>query len=95
MRACNPALQKAQLADVRADVHGLTGISKKAAQLDVVAVTEVTFQAAARWSTDLQACSETELCELPQVALVIAGTLRVVLRDGWHEDFSAGDVPGM
>ena len=42
-----------------------------------------------------KAYSGTGLCELPRVALVIAGTLRVVLRDGWHEDFSAGDVPGM
>src|SRR5437016_6210764 len=90
MRACNPTLQKAQLADVRAGVPGL--ICKKAAQLDVVAVTEVTFRAGAGWSKDLKAYSGTPLCELPQEALVITGTLRVALRDGSHEDFSAGDV---
>ena len=48
---------------MRAGVPGL--ISKKAAQLDVVAVTEVTFQAGARWSKDFKAYSGTELCELP------------------------------
>jgi hypothetical protein len=90
MRAYNPTVQKAHLADLRADVHGL--ICEKTAQLDGVAVTEVTFRAGARWSTDLKAYSGTELCELPHVALVIAGTLRIGLRDGLHEDFSAGDV---
>ena len=90
MPAYNPARQKAHLAGVRADVHGL--ISKKTAELDGVAVTEVTFQAGARWSNDLKAYAGTELCELPHVALVMAGTLRVVLRDGSQQDFSAGDV---
>ena len=46
MPTYNPTLQKGRLADVPADVHGL--ISKKTAQLDGVAVTEVTFQAGAR-----------------------------------------------
>jgi hypothetical protein len=90
MAAYNPSLQKARLADVEADVHGL--ISKKTAELDGVAVTEVTFQAGARWSNDLKPFAATELCELPHVALVTAGTLRVVLSDGSQEDFSAGDV---
>jgi hypothetical protein len=90
MAAYNPSLQKARLADVEADVHGL--ISKKTAELDGVAVTEVTFQAGARWSNDLKPFAGTELCELPHVALVTAGTLRVVLSDGSQEDFSAGDV---
>jgi hypothetical protein len=90
MAAYNPSLQKACLADVEADVHGL--ISKKTAELDGVAVTEVTFQAGARWSNDLRPFAGTELCELPHVALVTAGTLRVVLSDGSQEDFSAGDV---
>jgi quercetin dioxygenase-like cupin family protein len=90
MPAYNPAMQKAHLADVQADVHRL--ISKKNAELDGVAVTEVTFQAGARWSKDLSAHAGTELCELPHVALVMAGTLRVVLRDGSQQDFSAGDV---
>lgn len=90
MSTYNPAMQKARLADVPADVHGL--ISKKTAQLDGVAVTEVTFAAGAKWSQDLKAYAGTELCELPHVALVLAGTLRVALADGSQEDFSAGDV---
>jgi quercetin dioxygenase-like cupin family protein len=90
MPTYNPSMQRAHLAGVEADVHGL--ISKKTAQLDGVAVTEVTFQAGARWSKDLKPYAGTDLCELPHVALVTAGTLRVVLRDGSREDFSAGDV---
>jgi hypothetical protein len=90
MSSYNPALQKARLADIPADVHGL--ISKKTAELDGVAVTEVTFGAGAKWSQDLKAYAGTDLCELPHVALVTAGTLRVVLTDGSQEDFSAGEV---
>jgi len=90
MPTYNPALQKAHLADVQADAHGL--ISKKTAELDGVAVTEVTFQPGAKWSQDLKAYAGTDLCELPHVALVTAGTLRVVLRDGSREDFTTGDV---
>jgi quercetin dioxygenase-like cupin family protein len=90
MPAYNPAMQKARLAAVQADVHGL--ISKKTAELDGVAVTEVTFAPGARWSNDLKPYAGTELCELPHVALVTSGTLRVVLTDGSEEDFSAGDV---
>jgi hypothetical protein len=52
MPTYNPAMQKGRLADIPADVHGL--ISKKTAELDGVAVTEVTFQAGARWSQDLR-----------------------------------------
>jgi ethanolamine utilization protein EutQ (cupin superfamily) len=55
-------------------------------------VTEVTFQAGAKWSNDLKPHAGTDLCELPHVALVMTGTLRVVLSDGSQEDFSAGDV---
>ncbi len=47
MPTYNPAMQKARLADVQADAHGL--ISKKSAELDGVAVTEVTFEAGAGW----------------------------------------------
>ena len=90
MPTYNPTLQKGRLADVPADVHGL--ISKKTAELDGVAVTEVTFHPGARWSKDLKAYAGTDLCELPHVAPVPAGTLRVVLRDGSQEDFSAGEV---
>jgi hypothetical protein len=90
MATHNPAMQKARIADIPADVHGL--ISKKTAQPDGVAVTEVTFHPGAKWSKDLKAYAGTDLCELPHVALVTAGTLRVVLRDGSQEDFSAGEV---
>jgi hypothetical protein len=90
MPTYNPAMQKAHLADISPDVHGL--ISKRTAELDGVAVTEVTFQAGAQWSKDLKAYAGTDQCELPHVAVVIAGTLRVVLTDGSQEDFSAGDV---
>jgi hypothetical protein len=90
MATYNRAMQKARIADIPADVHGL--ISKKTAQLDGVAVTEVTFQPGARWSKDLKAYAGTDLCELPHVALVTGGTLRVLLRDGSQEDFSAGEV---
>src|ERR1700733_2084818 len=90
MPTYNPAMQKAHLNDIKPDVHGL--ISKRTAELDGVAVTEVTFQAGARWSKDLKAYAGTDQCELPHVAVVTAGTLRVVLSDGSQEDFSSGDV---
>ena len=90
MPTYNPSMQKVRIADIPADVHGL--ISKKTAELDGVAVTEVTFHAGARWSKDLKAYAGTDLCELPHVALVTTGTLRVLLRDGSQEDFSAGEV---
>ena len=80
MPTYNPAMQKAHLADINPDVHGL--ISKRTAELDGVAVTEVTSQAGARWSKDLKAYAGTDQCELPHVAVVTAGTLRVVLSDG-------------
>lgn len=86
----HPAMQKARLADVPQDVHGL--ISKRTAELEGVSVTEVTFGVGARWSNDLKAYAGTELCELPHVALVTAGTLAVKMTDGAEEEFSAGDV---
>jgi len=90
MPTYNPAMQKAHLAGVEADAHGL--ISKKTAELDGIAVTEVTFQVGAKWSKDLKEYAGTDQCELPHVALVTAETLRVVMKDGSQEDFSAGDV---
>ncbi len=90
MTAYNTQMQKASLGDVAAESHGL--ISKKTAELEGVAVTEVTFDVGAKWSTDLKVDAGTDLCELPHVALVTAGTLRVVMTDGSQEDFSAGDV---
>jgi hypothetical protein len=90
MSGYNPAMQKARLADVPLDVHGL--ISKRTATLDGVSVTEVTFGAGARWSNDLKDYAGTDLCQLPHVALVTSGTLAVTMTDGSHEEFSAGDV---
>jgi hypothetical protein len=90
MSGYNPAMQKARLADVPLDVHGL--ISKRTAELDGVAVTEVTFGVGARWSNDLKDYAGTDLCQLPHVALVIAGTLAVEMTDGTTDEFSAGDV---
>jgi hypothetical protein len=87
MPASNPAMHKACPAVLRADVHWLS--SKKTAERDGVAVT---FQPKARWPKDLKAYAGTELCELPPVALVMAGILRVVLRGSSQQDFSAGDV---
>jgi len=90
MPTYNTALQHAHLADVAPDVHGR--ISKRTAELDGVSVTEVTFGVGARWSQDLKDYAGTESCELPHVALVLDGTLRVVLDDGSAQDYAAGDV---
>lgn len=90
MSEYNPSMQKAHLGDVAADTHG--AITKRSAELDGVTVTEVTFGAGARWSKDLKDYAGTELCELPHVALVTAGTLAVRMSDGSEERFSAGDV---
>ncbi len=85
-----PSLQRARLTSVEPDVHGR--ISKRTAVLDGVSVTEVTFGVGARWSEDLKSYAGTEPCLLPHVALVLAGTLRVVADDGSREDYSAGDA---
>jgi hypothetical protein len=86
----HPAMQKARLADIDSDVHGL--ISKRTAELDGVAVTQVTFDVGARWSNDLKDYAGTELCQLPHVAVVTGGALGVRMADGSEEVFSAGDV---
>ncbi len=90
MSSYNPAMQKAHLADVPGDAHGL--ITKRSAELDGVSVTQVTFDVGARWSNDLKEYAGTQLCELPHVALVIAGTLAVRMADGSEEHFSSGDA---
>jgi quercetin dioxygenase-like cupin family protein len=90
MGTYNPAMQKATLAEIESDVHGL--ISKRTAALDGVSVTEVTFAPGARWSNDLKEYAGTELCELPHVAVVLSGTLAVQMSDGSSEEFSAGEV---
>jgi hypothetical protein len=43
-------------------------------------------------SQDLKEYAHTESCQLPHVALVLSGTLRVVMDDGSSEDFSKNDV---
>jgi hypothetical protein len=90
MPTYNTTLQHARLADAPADAHGR--ITKRTADLDGVSVTEVTFGVGARWSEDLKPYAGTDSCELPHVALVLGGTLRVVLDDGSSQDYSAGDV---
>lgn len=86
----NPLMQKARLNEMPVDVHGL--ISKRTAELDGVRVTQVTFAVGAKWSQDLAEYAGTDLCELPHVALVMAGTLGVRMTDGSVDEFSAGDV---
>jgi hypothetical protein len=90
MSSFNSDLQKAQLADIEPDVHGR--ISKRTANLDGVSVTEVIFGVGARWSEDLKKYAGTDSCQLPHVALVLSGTLRVKSDAGAKEDFSVGDV---
>lgn len=90
MTTYNTAMQKATLAQIESDVHGL--ISKRTAELDGVTVTEVTFDRGARWSNDLKDYAGTELCQLPHVALVTAGALAVQMTDGTEEVFRTGDV---
>lgn len=88
--AYHPAMQKATMADIPSDIHGL--ISKRTAELDGVAVTEVTFGVGARWSNDLKDYAGTQLCELPHVAYVLTGTIAIRMTDGAEQTFSAGDV---
>lgn len=83
-------MQKGDLGSAVADTHG--AISKKTVELDGVSVTEVTFGVGARWSTDLKPDAGTESCELPHVALVLSGTLHVVMDDGSEDDFGPHQV---
>jgi ethanolamine utilization protein EutQ (cupin superfamily) len=84
------AMQKANLDDTEADVHG--HITKESAQLQGVSVTRVTFGPGARWSADLKEYAGTESCELPHVALVLRGRLHVRMDDGSEEEFGPNDV---
>jgi hypothetical protein len=90
MSGYHPSMQKARFADIDSDVHGL--ISKKTAELDGVAATQVTFGKGARWSNDLKEYAGTDLCELPHVGVVVSGALAVRMADGSEEVFAAGDV---
>ena len=66
--------------------------SKKSGLLEGVSVTRVTFDVGAKWSNDLKEYAGTDSCQLPHVALVFSGTLRVVMDDGSQQDFSKNDV---
>ena len=72
------------------DVHGK--IKKETVTLDTVEVTRVTFEVGARWSNDLKDYAGTESCELPHVALIQSGRLKVVMDDGSEEEFGPGDI---
>ena len=67
-------------------------IKKETVELNGVSVTRVTFNVGAKWSKDLKDYAGTHSCQLPHVALVLAGTLRVAMDDGSIEDFSKNDV---
>ena len=73
-----------------ADVHGK--IKKETVTLDTVNVTRVTFDVGAQWSNDLKDYAGTESCQLPHVALVQSGRLKVVMDDGSQEEFGPGDI---
>jgi len=85
-----PGMQKGNLDAAKADEHGK--IKKETVALQGVSVTRVTFDAGAKWSNDLKEYAGTDSCQLPHVALVLSGTLRVVMDDGSQQDFSKNDV---
>jgi hypothetical protein len=86
----DPKMQKGNFDSEPADSYGL--IDKQTVQLNGVSVTRVTFNIGARWSNDLKPVAGTYSCALPHVALVLQGTLRVLMDDGSQEDFSKNDV---
>jgi hypothetical protein len=86
----SPLMQKASLDAARPDRHGK--ITKETVALDGVSVTRVTFGVGAKWSQDLKDYAGTESCQLPHVALVLSGTLHVVMDDGSAEDFNKNEV---
>ena len=79
-------MQKGNIDEVDPDVHGR--ITKASVVLDGVTVTRVTFGPGARWSED-QGVRRDQSCQLPHVALVVAGRLHVVMDDGSEEEFGA------
>jgi mannose-6-phosphate isomerase-like protein (cupin superfamily) len=83
-------MQKGNLDAVRPDRHGK--ITKETVALEGVSVTRVTFGVGAKWSQDLKEYAGTESCELPHVAIVLSGTLHVVMDDGSAEDFRKNNV---
>src|ERR1700745_61669 len=85
-----PGMQKGNLDSIKPDVHGK--IKKETVSLQGVSVTRVTFDVGAKWSNDLKEYAGTHSCQLPHVALVLSGTLRVVMDAGSRQDFSKNDV---
>jgi mannose-6-phosphate isomerase-like protein (cupin superfamily) len=85
-----PKMQKGNLDSAAPDRHGR--ITKETVELKGVSVTRVTFDVGAKWSEDLKEYAGTHSCQLPHVAIVVSGTLRVVMDDGEVEDFSKNDV---
>jgi hypothetical protein len=83
-------MQKANLDEIEADVHGR--ISKSSAELDGVTVTRVTFGPGARWSEDLKDYAGTDSCELSHVAIVQQGRLHVLMDDGSEQEFGPNEV---
>ena len=83
-------MQKGNLDAAKEEPHRL--ITKATVELDGVSVTRVTFGVGAKWSNDLKSYAGTQSCELPHVALVLSGTLRVVMDDGSADEFSKNDV---
>jgi hypothetical protein len=86
----DPKMQKGSLDAAKADTHGL--IKKETVELNGVSVTRVTFGVGAKWSKDLKEYAGTHSCQLPHVAVVVAGTLHVEMDDGSVEEFSKNDI---
>ncbi len=86
----NPKMQKGNMD--AAETHAYGRISKSTVELDGVSVTRVKFDVGAKWSADLKPHAGTTSCVLPHVALVISGTIRIVMDDGEVQDFSKNDV---
>ena len=85
-----PGMQKGNLDSVKTDEHGK--IKKETVSLQGVSVTRVTFDVGAKWSNDLKGYAGTDSCQLPHVALVLSGTLRVVMDDGSETEIGPGEV---
>jgi hypothetical protein len=85
-----PTMQKGNLDAADADAHG--AIAKQTVELEGVSVTRVRFDVGARWAKDLKPYAGTSSCELPHVALVLSGRLRVRMDDGSEEEFGPQDV---
>lgn len=86
-----PTMQKKNLDKPdETEVHGK--IKKDSLSLDTVEVTRVTFGVGAQWSEDLKEYAGTETCELPHVALVQSGRIKIVMDDGSEEEFGPNDI---